>query len=418
MNQLVKKLFNKCESVATYSNPIFNAVYESIYQAIRNENAHRLQPPGNTPNEFYRFCTDMSHDLQGQIKTVVNKLIQNANDAANGGIFLNDLPGTVPFTIKNGEVVYIASWNVEALKLKARLSCEYNITALRNSLDFVYQQNPITATEKWVWQCHKSLILSHLSYADQIIGIADFLNGIIRHQQNCGKPIKDVRSIRDDLQFLTIHQLEVWIRENTEGLKNAIQPDAIMQVYAAICDIRNNMICKDELREIGLNTNAILGKLQIDQAEIGKHIDRNHNEILTTIKSALESLRGEVELPDLLENIDPERHKKDARIYCARLACYVWSNLNKSKRTCVDYVFREAKEGSRLYADCKLARAYMQKFSFLESSVTTLAAVYHAKENHFKHDDKISRPESMREAAKKSAQKELKALKQQKRRKR
>ena len=135
-----------------------------------------------------------------------------------------------------------------------------------------------------------------------------------------------------------------------------------MQVYAAICDIRNNMICKDELREIGLNTNAILDKLQIGHAEIGKHIDRNHNEILTTIKSTLESLRGEVELPDLLENIDPERHKKDARIYCARLACYVWSNLNKSKRTCIDYVFREAKEGSRLYADCKLARAYMQKF--------------------------------------------------------
>lgn len=248
MNQLVKKLFNKGESVATYSNPIFNAVYESIYQAIRNENAHRLQPPGNAPNEFYRFCTDMSHDLQGQIKTVVSKLIQNANDAANGGIFLNNLPGTVPFTIKNGEVVYIASWNVEALKLKARLSCEYNITALRNSLDFVYQQNPITATEKWVWQCHKSLILSHLSYADQITGIADFLNGLIRHQQSCGKTIQGVRSIRDDLQFLTIHQLEVWIRENTEGLKNAIQPDAIMQVYASICDIRNNMICKGDLR--------------------------------------------------------------------------------------------------------------------------------------------------------------------------
>lgn len=248
MNQLVKKLFNKGEPVATYSSPAFNAVYESIYQAICKENAHRLQPPGNAPNEFYRFCPDMSHDLQGQIKTVVSKLIQNDHDAANGGIFLKNLPGTVPFTIKNGEVVYIASWNVEALKLKARLSCEYNIAALRNSLDFVYQQNPITATEKWVWQCHKSLILSHLSYADQIIGIADFLNGLIRHQQNSEEPIKGVRSIRDDLQFLTIHQLEVWIRESTEGLKNAIQPDAIMQVYAGICDIRNNMICKGDLR--------------------------------------------------------------------------------------------------------------------------------------------------------------------------
>lgn len=248
MNKLVKNLFFKSEPVAAYSNPIFNAVYESIYQSIRKENAHRLQPPGNAPKEFYRFSTDMSHDLQGQITNVVGKLIQNANDAANGGIFFNDLPGTVPFTIKNGEVVYIASWNIEALKLKARLSCEYNITALRNSLNFVYQQNPITATEKWVWQCHKSLILSHLSYADQIIGIADFLNGLIRHQQSCGKRMDGFHSIRDDLQCLTIHQLEVWIRENTEGLKNAIQPDAIVQVYAGICDIRNNMICKGDLR--------------------------------------------------------------------------------------------------------------------------------------------------------------------------
>ena len=248
MNKLVKKLFTKGEQVAFYSDPTLDAAYENIYQSIRNQNAHLLQPPSNTPSKLYRFYMDMSHELQCEIMYVARKLINNANDAAHYKITFKNFPGAVPLNLQSGKVAYLESWIVDALKLKARLSIEYKITDLRNILNFVYRRNPITDTEKWTWEQLRSLILSHLSYADQIIGIADFLNGLIRHQKNSEKPIKGVRSIRDDLQSLTIHQLEVWIRDNTEELKNAIQPDAIMQVYAGICDIRNNMICKGDLR--------------------------------------------------------------------------------------------------------------------------------------------------------------------------
>lgn len=42
MNKPVKNLFFKSEQVAPYGDTTFDDVYESIYQSIRKENAHRI----------------------------------------------------------------------------------------------------------------------------------------------------------------------------------------------------------------------------------------------------------------------------------------------------------------------------------------------------------------------------------------
>ena len=114
--------------------------------------------------------------------------------------------------------------------------------------------------------------------------------------------------------------------------------------------------------------------------------------IQTTFKNEFNTLRAKLEEPDLLDNLDPGSNWKDAKNYMARLVCYVWNNFeaNNSNEKAAEYVFRVAREGLRLYADCYYARTLLEKYGKKISTIRKEARILHAKETHHKKKGKWS----------------------------
>ena len=109
--------------------------------------------------------------------------------------------------------------------------------------------------------------------------------------------------------------------------------------------------------------------------------------------------------PDLLKDLAPESKKADAIRYCARLVCHVWNtDKHGGKRKATDYVFVKAKEGESLFGDCRYARTLVEKWGISTGGIMTSAATMHAAQSGGKHikADGMERPETIREAAKKS----------------
>ena len=113
--------------------------------------------------------------------------------------------------------------------------------------------------------------------------------------------------------------------------------------------------------------------------------------------------------PDLLKDLAPESKKGDAIQYCARLVCHVWNTgEHGGKRKSADYVFVKAKEGESLSGDCRYARRLVEKWGISTGGIMTKAATIHALQSGGKHikADGMERPETMREAARKSREAE------------
>lgn len=132
--------------------------------------------------------------------------------------------------------------------------------------------------------------------------------------------------------------------------------------------------------------------------------------IRTTFREELAALRPKLEGPDLLGALDPAATWKDARIYMARLVCYVWSNVEPydSNEKAADYVFRIAREGDRLYADCRYARTLLEKYDKQVSTIRKEAKILHAKGMHFTKDkwSGLERPPTLHALAKASKREE------------
>lgn len=112
---------------------------------------------------------------------------------------------------------------------------------------------------------------------------------------------------------------------------------------------------------------------------------------------------------ELQKDLAPDRSKTDAIQYCARLVCHVWnSNEHGGLRKSIDYVFIKVKRGTGLYSVCNRARGLVKKWAISTGTVQTEAAKLHAMQSGTKHKkrDGMERPETMRQAAKKSRAKE------------
>ena len=106
----------------------------------------------------------------------------------------------------------------------------------------------------------------------------------------------------------------------------------------------------------------------------------------TTFRKELNTIRAKIEEPDLLDNLDPDSSWEDARDYMAHLVCYVWNNFEacNSNGKAAEYVFRIAREGCRLYADCRYARTLLAKYGTQISTISKEARILHACGTHFK----------------------------------
>lgn len=106
----------------------------------------------------------------------------------------------------------------------------------------------------------------------------------------------------------------------------------------------------------------------------------------TTFKKEFNAIRAKLEVPDLLDNLDPDSNWEDARGYMARLVYYVWNNFEayNSNGKAADYVFRIAREGCRLYDDCHYARTLLAKYGKQISTIKKEARFLHANGNHFR----------------------------------
>ncbi len=113
----------------------------------------------------------------------------------------------------------------------------------------------------------------------------------------------------------------------------------------------------------------------------------------------------EAKFQNLVQNLTPDKSKTDAIQYCARLVCYVWnSNEHGGKRRSKDYVFVNARKGDSLFGACNRARELARRWAISTGTVQTEAAIIHAAQGGTKHKkrDGMERPETMRQAAKKS----------------
>ena len=141
--------------------------------------------------------------------------------------------------------------------------------------------------------------------------------------------------------------------------------------------------------------------------------------IRTTFREELAAYPPKLEEPDLLKSLDPAATWKDARIYMARLVCYVWSNVESydSNEKAADYVFRIAREGDRLYADCRYARTLLEKYDKQVSTIRKEAKLLHAKETHFTKDkwSGMERPPTQHALAKASKKEEDRQKKRERR---
>jgi len=140
--------------------------------------------------------------------------------------------------------------------------------------------------------------------------------------------------------------------------------------------------------------------------------------VSNAIHDELIKLKPKLEAPDdILKNLAPESKWTDAKEYMARLVCYVWGMIpGMSKPKSVDYVFREAKEGMRLYADCSFARNLLQQYQKQPSTIMTEAAILHSKLTSFRKHTGLEWPDNWREMVRKSKAKEGRRNKTQKHR--
>ena len=106
----------------------------------------------------------------------------------------------------------------------------------------------------------------------------------------------------------------------------------------------------------------------------------------TTFREEITAFSSGLETSTLMDDIDPNSKWEDARTYMARLVCYVWNNFvaYNSNRKAAEYVFRVAREGCRLYADCRYARTLLVKYGKQISTIRKEARNLHASETHFK----------------------------------
>lgn len=138
------------------------------------------------------------------------------------------------------------------------------------------------------------------------------------------------------------------------------------------------------------------------------------------ITKMFNDLQPKLETPDLLSDLDPETKKADALQYMARLVNHIWCSLpdRKSKRRALDYVFEEAKDGDRCFADCAYARNLKARYRYNVSTVERRAAELHSKTTSSRWGTGMERPEDERKRAKKSLKAELKEINAEKRRRR
>ena len=136
----------------------------------------------------------------------------------------------------------------------------------------------------------------------------------------------------------------------------------------------------------------------------------------STFSDELAALAIGLEVPDLVRELTPGEKWCDAREYMARLVCYVWNNLAECNSHCkaADYVFRIAREGSRLYADCKYARTLIVKYGKQKSTIIKEAKILHATETHFKKRkwSGMEKPPTVATQAKKSKKDEMRQIRQ------
>ena len=117
--------------------------------------------------------------------------------------------------------------------------------------------------------------------------------------------------------------------------------------------------------------------------------------------------------PDLIGELKPDKSKHDAREYCARVLLHVWNTgEHGGKRKSADYVFIMAKRGASLFADIQHARTLKDKWGLATGGIMERAAELHATQGGGKHKgrDGMERPETMRQAAKKSRADERKKM--------
>lgn len=126
----------------------------------------------------------------------------------------------------------------------------------------------------------------------------------------------------------------------------------------------------------------------------------------TTFKKELNRQKSGLETSGILDGLAPDSSWPDAKIYMARLVCYVWSNFERynSNEKAADYVFRIAREGGRLYADCRYARTLLEKYGKQASTIRKEAKILHAAGTHFKKGrwSGMEMPPTMTQLAKKS----------------
>lgn len=140
-------------------------------------------------------------------------------------------------------------------------------------------------------------------------------------------------------------------------------------------------------------------------------IDRTMpNSILNAIRGMLANKqkdKGDL-LDDLQDGLQPNTKKKDALVYMAQLVCHVWITMpGMSKLKALDYVFVTAKNGDRLWSDCKYARRLRNLYNYNPTTIAKEAAMLHAKYNTWrKKSNAPYMPNMWRELVKESKRKE------------
>ena len=166
----------------------------------------------------------------------------------------------------------------------------------------------------------------------------------------------------------------------------------------------------------GLNTavNKLASKIEPDEFRLATlkafELDAEATEKLNGESADLQSRQN---TPELTDGLIPNTSKHDAREYCARIVLEAWnSGKHGGKRKSTDYVFIQAKSGANLFDEIRRARNLKNKWGLATGGIMQRAAELHAMQSGGKHKkrDGLERPETMRQAAKKSREKERKDM--------
>ena len=133
------------------------------------------------------------------------------------------------------------------------------------------------------------------------------------------------------------------------------------------------------------------------------------NNIVNSIREMLKNKQTDSE--NLLDDLQPDTKKKDALAYMARLVCYVWTTIQgKTKSTAIDYVFKTAKDGDRLWSNCQYARRLRNLYNYNPTTIAKEAAMLHTKYTTWrKKSKKPYQPNIWRELVKESKREERKS---------